>query len=370
VNEEVLYELAARVEYGNARRYVLSRGWAQSTSRRMDIGIFRLGKLGREHEAVLPMDTSLRDYMGAMIQFARRVAEAEGRAVEQVLRDLVATNVDRHRPARLGAPDASLEAALSMLEGIQRALLASACSVLQARPFHPRMTLSEAEAFMSATRFTSTEVGSFVMVIDTPLEVDHARPGFGREASLTLMRSLAHIAGSIRVGSPERIVNPQVGEPTVSSNLCEAILRMAPQSEAADLRFAVSWSPLMAPPVDVLREISIDRTMYEPLERAASQLRPSPSTERSWHFGYIKELKGTPSADGPPEGEAVLSLLMEDGTMIRARAILDAGQYQTAILAHGTSRPLVMEAELHRVRRGSELRKITSFELLQNESTP
>jgi hypothetical protein len=268
-----------------------------STSRRTDIGIFH-----REgHEALLPMDTALRDYAGAMVQFARRIAEAEGRAVDRVLRDLVAPDVDRHRPARLGPNDAGLEAATSLLDGIGRALLASACSTLQARSFHPRMTLSEAESFVSATRFASTEAGSFVVVIETPIEVENARPGFGRDVSVTLMRSLAHIATSLRNGTPDRIVNPESDEPQVSSNLCEAILRMAPQSEISDLRFTVAWSALVSPPAEVPTSVSVDRTMYEPLENVASQLRPSKSSARHEYLGFVKELKGTAGLTGNPK---------------------------------------------------------------------
>jgi hypothetical protein len=206
VTAEEKYELAARVDYADDRRYASSRGWVRLDIPRHDIGVFHLG----EHEAILPMDPALRDYAGAMVRFARRLGEVEGRSADRVLQDLVTTKVDRHRPARIGANDASLEAALALLEGMQRALLASACSVLQPRPFHPRMSLSQAEEFVRATRFTSTEVGSFVMLIDTPLEVDNTRPGFGRSVSISLMKSLAHIANAIRRDTTDRIVNPHL----------------------------------------------------------------------------------------------------------------------------------------------------------------
>jgi hypothetical protein len=358
VSDDLLYELAERVNYNDARLYALSRGWMQVKGRRLDIGIFRLG----DHEAILPMDTSLGDYVSAMVQFARRIAAAERRGVDRVLQDLLAPAVDRHRPARLGANDASLEGALSLLDGIQRALLASACSVLQPRPFHPRMSLSQAEEFVRATRFTSTEVGSFVVVIDTPIDVESSSPGFGREVSRELMRSLEHISTAIRSGEPDRIVNPQGQEPLVSSNLCEALLRMAPQSEASDLRFAISWSPLKPAPIGIASEISIDRTMYEPLERVASQLRPARSKVRGQYLAFVKELKGWPGDSGP-EGEVVFELIMEDGRQ-RARATLDATLYQVALRAHAASSPILVEAEVHRGRRGAELQSLTTLKPL------
>lgn len=359
MTDEERYALAARVDYNDARSYALSRGWIRTDIPRMDIGVIHLG----EHEAILPMDTALQDYAGAMVRFARRISEAEGRSPDKVLQDLVTSRVDRHRPARVGANDASLEAAISLLEGMQRALLASACSVLQPRAFHPRMSLSQAEELVRATRFTGTEVGSFVAVVDTPIEVDNTRPGFGRAVSLTLMQSLAHLANAIRSGTPDRIVNPRGDDPQVSSNLCEAILRMAPPSEASDLRFEISWSPLVAAPMDAPKQISIDRTMYEPIEQVASQLRPARTTARFQHLCFVKELKGSGSWEGKPEGEAVFVVLLEDGTEVRAKATLDATMYQLAVKAHASSTPVVVDAELHGIRRGFELRDLKTIEL-------
>lgn len=354
--EEWMHARASALSYDDARRYLESRGWARVPTRRTEVGVFRLG----DHEAHLPMDTSLRDYASAMVLFARRVAEAEGRRPEVVLADLAAGRVDRHRPARVGGEvaGASLEAASAMLDGIHRALLASACSALQPRPFHPRMSLGDAQAFLEQTRFSHTEVGSFVMVVDTPTEVDGARPGFGRDASVLLVRSLSHLASALRSGTPERVADPAPDEPQVSANLCEAILRMAPPTESADLRFAVSWSPLLAPPRDLPAAITIDRHMYEAIERLATQMRPSESSADVLHVGYVKELKGAPGPSGRIEGEVVFTLLLDDETAIRAKAQLDPDHYASALLAHAGGQPVTIEGELHRVRRGHELRNV------------
>jgi hypothetical protein len=361
MTDDATYALAGRLSYEDARRYVESRGWSREKSRRSDVGIFRLGT----HEAILPMDTALRDYPSAMLLFARRVAEAEGRAPERVLADLAASTVDRHRPARVAPAEgagASLDAASGMLDGISRALLAAACSVLQPRQFHPRMTLADAETFIAQARFMNTEPGSFVMVVDTPTEVEGARPGFGREASVLLVRSLAHVAGALRAATPDRIVNPEPDEPQVSANLCEAILRMAPANESADLRFGVTWSPLLAAPTNVPAEVTIDRHMYEAVEKLARQMRPSESNAPKRHLGLVKELKGAPGPTGQAEGEVVFTLIADDGTSSRAKAQLDPERYRTAVLAHAAPNPVIVEGELHRVRRGYELRDVTDIQ--------
>lgn len=359
IDDDELFKLAQLVSYANARRYVLSRGWQDSPSRRSDLGIFRW----QGHEAVLPMDPQLGDYATAMLQFARKVAAAESRGAEMVLRDLLAPDVDRHRPARIGPSDASIEVAAWMLDGLGRALRAAACSTLQPSPFHPRMSRSEADAFVGASRFTNTEVGSFVVVIETPLEVEAAPPQFGRAVSVTLMRSLEHVARCLRRAQASRIVNPEPGEPRVSANLCESILRMAPPSELADLRFDISWSSLLDVPTDAPARVSIDRSMYEALEQVAGELRPSQPSVHREHLGFVKELKGSMGPTGAPEGEVVFTIVVEDGAEVRAKAVLDSAQYQVAWKAHGGAVPVEIEGELHRVRRGYELRAVTSLKL-------
>jgi hypothetical protein len=269
MTDDEIYEMAASVDYSDAQRYVLSRGWVKHPSSPRDGGYFHYKK----HDAQLPMSREYLDYDSAMVRFATLVAKAEGRKFEHVLLDLAAKDVDRHRTARVGAKDASLDATMGLLEGMQRGLAAAAASVLQPRPVHPLQNAAEVQRFVNATRFTNTEAGSFVVVIDTPLEVQDAAESFGRLASVSFMRSLAHIARSLKRRAPERIVHPSPAAPVVSANLCEALLRMAPKSESSDLRFAVSWSPSRDNPIGVAKEVILARSMYEPLEKVAAQLR-------------------------------------------------------------------------------------------------
>jgi hypothetical protein len=282
MTDDEIYEMAGSVDYSDAQRYVLSRGWVKSRSSPDDLGCFHFKK----HDVHLPMDRKFLDYDSAIVRFATLVARAEGRKLEHVLLDLAAKDVDRHRTARVGAKDASLEATLALLEGMQSGLGAAACSVLAPKSVHPRMIPTEVRRFVSATRFTNTEAGSFVMVLDTPLEVKDATASFGRNSSILFMRSLAHITRSLKRRAPERIVHPSPSAPVVSANLCEALLKMAPKSEASDLRFAVSWSPSRDNPIGVPKEVSLERSMYEPLEKVVSEMKrqkPSPAARRAAH---------------------------------------------------------------------------------------
>lgn len=201
------------------------------------------------------------------------------------------------------------------------------------------------------------------MVVDTPTEVDGAREGFGRDASVLFVRSLAHLTSSLRSGSPERIVQPADGAPIVSANLCEALLRMAPPSESADLRFEVGWSPLLPAPADLPTSIVVDRQMYEPLEQLASSMRPSTSSASPWPFGFVRELRGTPGLSGRVEGEVVFTLYDAEDATFRAKATLSPELYEKALRAHAGHRLVTITGTLHRVRRGFVLRDVTDIDV-------
>ena len=118
---------------------------------------------------------------------------------------------------------------------------------------------------------------------------------------------------------------------------------------------------MIAPPSDVPKEVTIDRHLYEAVEAIASQMRPSEASAPRKYLGMVKELKGTPGPTGRAEGEVVFMLILEDGTSLRAKAQLEPTQYLTAVTAHAAPMPVMVEGELHRVRRGYELRRITEI---------
>jgi len=355
-----LLSRALQLNYEHARRYVETRGWVASRSNRDEVAVFHRG----DGELVLPVDSSLRDYGAAMLRFAQEIADEETRPLDAVLSDLGAVDRDRHRPALVGTgfeSGAGLEAAETLIEGATRALRSAACSAVSRRAFHPRLSNGETDAFIAASRFAGTERGSFVAVIETPTEVDGARPGFGRDASVELFRSLQHLVSSLRRDQPEEITAPSATQPQVSANLCEALLQMAPSSEGADLRFEVTWSPLVPVPARVPTRVQIDRHLYERIQLLAARMRPSTTLAGRRYAGTVRELKGSPGESGRVEGPVVLELLADEGS-VRARAHLDADHYQVALEAHASGSPVLVMGELHRATRSYELRNVRALQ--------
>lgn len=372
MSEQRLLELGRRLEPAEVRAYLESRGWIDVHSRRPYAALYRSGRQEHAEEVHVPLERSLIDYGEAMVTVARRIAAHEQRSTEAVLHDLLHPRRDLLRFALEGDAmrdgEVSLASGLALVSGVRKALLASACSVRRPRTsFHPRLSLGEAEAFLRECRLGQTEVGSFVLTVEAPLEVgpqphESSEP-FGRQTALMLLRSVASVAAALRAGEPQRLLQPAEDAPVVSANLCEALVEMLPPDEAADLRLRCSWSPLLPPASEAPSEVLLERHLYEPLERVARQLRPARETWPAWFVGKVFELMGSPSDQGEIEGHAVLQVQVDE-ELLRVRVTLGPADYRQAVLAHLEQRYVTVRGILRRGSRVHLLESASDFKLV------
>lgn len=365
-----IHDLAARVGDRDLRDYLTARLWTAIPSRLGHVAIFRSPGAGAA-EIQIPLDPGLADYADALALAARRVSSFEGRPLEQLLRDLLQPRSDTIRYALTGAATETgtvgLLAGLSLVQGALKTLLASACSVQRPRRFHPRMTLADAEGYVRACRLGQTEIGSYVLTIDAPLDIhaqlDATEVPFGRRATTYLLASTAHLAQSVRRGEASRILDESTDAPLVSVNLCEALVEMMPPDESADLQLTSAWSPLLPAPTTVPPAVRFDRTMFEPIEHLARQLRPSHGAETAKFVGKVVELSGAPNAAGQLEGDVVLQVQADD-QLLKARVTLGVDDYANAGAAHLSQQYVAVHGQLHRGRRTHTLKNATNFTVL------
>lgn len=365
-----LRDLAAAVAYQDFRDYLLARHWTNSPSRREHVAVYRSPGSG-ELEVQLPLDTNFADYEDSILLAARSVAIGEGRDLASILRDLALPRRDVIRYALSGEATKtgtiSLQAGAAMLGGALKSLLASACSVQRPRRVHPRMSLGDAESFVRGCRLGQTEVGSFVLMIEAPLdirsEVASTEVPFGRRATTYLFAATHYLAEAVRRGESNRVLEDDEKAPLVSANLCESLVEMMPADESADLGLSSAWSPVIPAPSGVASDVRIDRTMFEPIERLAAQLRPTRGSEPAKFVGTVVELSGAPNATGQLDGEVVLQVQADD-QILKVRVTLGAEDYEQAGVAHFQQRYVTIRGLLHRRRRSHVLEHPTGFALL------
>lgn len=154
------------------RHYAEARGWTLIDGIPGSLLVLEHPEHGLR-QLQIPTDERDPSFFDAMSHVLIRLVELEQRSAEAVLEDLQSSDADVLR-VRVANHDAeggqlSLAADVALREGARRALLASACSVINPVPYHPRMSRSEPDSLLAACRAGQTERGSYVVKIICPL---------------------------------------------------------------------------------------------------------------------------------------------------------------------------------------------------------
>jgi len=365
------------------RDYAKSQGWRLLKEAARDRLYVMTHPRFERRQLVFPMDSTAPDYAEAVMLMVEKLAVLESRSPQAVLRSLLEVDEDglgfRVASPRLDDRSLPLSFVVSMIEGAQRLLLASACTVLKPQLHHPRLSRTEAQQFLETTRFRHTEPGSFVLNVSCPVHgVDVGAPlfpeypdiPFARRATLTLQRSLRRLVEAVETDSLEDLVDTTRADalPLISSNLCEALTRFEDTTLRNSVEIAVRWAvsiphPQDEGPVSVIR---VQHDYFSRIEEVGRELRATERYLDDTFIGTVERLDGDMDADGRRSGEVVLSLLLPEGEQVRARTSLDSEQYAIADRAHMKEGVYVMvRGRLQPGRQPRQLTDLRVFELLQ-----
>jgi len=366
--DDLTEETLRRVSPRDALGYARSRGWVQA-KRVGHLMVFGRRETGSLDQVLVPTDSQRPDYAERMFDVVERLARFEARSMGPILVDLLNYDADvlRYRVISTRAERGTLPLmqAIDLLNGAKQSLLAAAHSAILPKRHHPRLNRTDAVQLLDACQMGQTERGSFVVSISCPLhavDVDQAGPigdsrPFARRATSLLGRALAELNSAIEEDRINSVVDQT--EPVVSANLCDAILKMRPGDEGGSLEFIPSWASSEPLADDRLtRAVMFSADEFTSIEEVYRQLRPVEGlSDKPW-IAFVDELKGTEGGTGTREGDVVFTLF-DDDELVRAKASLNAAQYQLAYEAHNPTRPLVVRGQLSRGPRVSRLSNIT-----------
>jgi hypothetical protein len=377
--------LAGTIVSQDARQYALATGW-----RRLDLpvrdspGFFgRVAVFERpensDEQVLIPLDERTSDYDARMGEATLAIARWENRPLVQVANDLLyaASDMLRFRVASAVVEGGSLplEDGLRLLDGVRTAILSAAHSVLSPARYHKRMSKGEAEEFLRACRMGQTERGSFVATVACPLRavptdqalIDTNDDPFARKTTTLLMRSAAELVSAIETDRVREMVERNKQNPTVSANLCDAIMRMKPSVDGTELTIAASWSKLRAAPagVDVPRTVRIQQSYFPVIEDVKQELRPGGTAERDTFVGVVDTLDGEPGPAGQIQGDVVLRVMVDDEKLIRARTTLDAASHAIAVEAYRMQEIIRIDGVLIRGKRNGTIDNPANFQIIR-----
>ncbi len=376
-------DLLRQVTPKDARAYAAATGWERVASNGGPLAVFR--RPGRDLDQLLiPSRARLDDYVNRIREAVEKLCEIEGRSAQSILNDILTQDADVLRyqvvSSRTERGSLPLVDGLALLEGARRSILAAACSVVNPQRSHPRLSRTEADQLVRACELGQTERGSYTVLIACPLRAVEPSEAisavenkpFTRRVTELLYQSVSRIVRAIERDQPRAALDQVLGEPSVSANLCDALLRMRPDIEGASLSFGVSWAPSgpLLDSHDWGEPLELDYEHFPMIEDLYARLQPERHPEPNRFMGQVDELRGELGDDGRRYGEVVLSVLPSRGEedLIRARVNLSPEQYELADRVHMSGGFITISGVLRRSRRIGQLTDVTAFSEIPQES--
>lgn len=355
--------------------YTEALGWKRRQTKRTDIAVFS-HPTEKYEQVLIPRNKDYDDFPERMVDVLVKLASFKGQSDPAVLiQDVLNHEADILRFVWKGADTASgsinLLSGVGFLEGAKKALLSSACSVIHPSTYHPRLSRSEANQLLSASRLNHTEQGSFVISISCPLYAVDLDPSvfgetpFTRKVTQLLMLSLGKLVYAIEQGETDSLLEENEDEVVISANLCKAILDM--QADSIDsLDLGVSWGAAYPSPTPAIPStVRIRREYTKNIERIRERLQPKPAKQSKQLFvGTVEVLNGEVDADGRRSGEVTLNVFNED-EVVRVRVDLDAEQYKDANTAHMNGSLVRIQGVMSPGNRIHRLSQLQSFTILE-----
>jgi hypothetical protein len=374
LRDDVGHDLVAQLKPQQVRAYALAKGWKRAPNKRPEVAVFNSPNQGDE-QLIIPVEESLTDYTKRLREVVDVLAAFESRPAVEVLGDLLTPEADvlrfRTRSASAARGILPLADGIRLLEGAKKSILAAACSVVHPVAHHPRMSHTEAQQLVSACQLGQTERGSYTVVVSCPLRaveqeqtlLAQSEP-FTRQAVSLLIRSLDRVANAIEQDDTASLITRTSHQPTISANLCDALLLMQPPEDDSELSVSVSWAATLPATVQTPSVVRIKHEYFRFIEDVYKKLQPSSSPEPSLFVGYVDTLNGQPNEHGKMQGETTVSVMYEE-EMRKARVDLSPSDYQVAIQAHSVVGAVKFKGVLHLGRRVHRITDIIEFARVQ-----
>lgn len=342
------------IEPNLIKDYLLAQGWAIVEAAWKD-GLFVLNHPEKKAPQIrIPRTTDFfDDYEDAQALALNRISAFEKLPLHLLIQKLEAIGDDTLNfrylnPKGFTLDDLSFNSVFSSLEGVRELILSAASSVLKPAVNFKGRRFSEADEALQKARFRHTQEGSFIIRVSLPLEKSdksgdffnssHALP-FTRKMSMLVLEATDKIVSAIENDTEQELIKEikNAEQPLISSNFCEALIKMFETQYQTDMNLSVDWAygGKNIPKPNTKNVIRLKYIYRNGLEEIYSELKSSVDdrlTEETF-IGTVENLSGEMGDNARRSGWVYFSLLIET-ECVKAKAYLNDDQYDTAMEQH------------------------------------
>jgi hypothetical protein len=355
--------------------YLSAGGWTRVESGRQTVALFVHEVQGDHHEALVPLDQQLVDYATRISHLLGTLERVEGRSQLDILRDLRLAGVDVIRvqatevDSRRGS--IQLQTGAGLVERAAEMMAAAAAAAIAPRRVLPARRPNEAEEYLRKIELGQSERGSYVITVLSPVQA--VVPGttppllemmdapFPRQVTRTLSHALeaakeATIAVAAGASPATFIEKVPAG---LTANLCEAVAGMfEKESRGEAVSVKIAWAsrlPESSGPV----QVDFSSEDVPVLSEGARLLRQEEPEKGILITGVVINLH---REEDELNGIATVACVI-GGRVRKLFVPLGGNDYDAAIEAHRTQRPVLFSADVVRVGRQYQAENPRSFRL-------
>jgi hypothetical protein len=317
----------------------------------------------------VPRSMDFVDYGRRVVELVEVLALVEQRPARTIVFELGQPEADvlsfRFTGPETNDGTISLDDGIRVREERRRLLLATAHSVIEPLPHHPRLSRAEPMEFLASCRELPPKIGSYLSPVLVPVsaEVGDAplEDPFSRRVTKMLASALHTTATALNAGEDSRLL--QGADQGLSSNFLAALSGLRPPGRGS-LEIGFSWASRRRSPALPFRAVSFDHRVFDPLREIARVLRESSPAPGTVVEGYVASFDRE-ATDPTRPGVVVLIATMEDrpGTP-KVHVELSPEAYAQAIDAHRTARRVRVMGTLAREGRRYVLKDPGGFGII------
>jgi hypothetical protein len=354
-------KLSSLLDPKKIETYLLARGWQPHIQTRM-FSTWEPPQGIRAHQVFLPLSSKPRDYENRLRELVASLAEIEGAELDVLITNLRYASADLVR-IRLVSPHAGpgevrIGDGAKLFDGARELMLAAACAEINVRPnFGPRVP-DLARDYMDHVRLGQTEQGSYVVTVISevaapaqrailPDDAAHFEIPFERRVTSKLVTALGaarDAANAVVRGSEGYAAFDDAVEAGVSANLCDAVARIGTESAGASVHVGVEWASSRPPTVEAPPGVSFESSELPVVREAVAYLRQLGPFDQELVSGIVSRL--TREKD-----DEIGTIVIEGETRGEKRKVhveLPDDQYDIAVQAHKTRRPILIRGTLYK----------------------
>ncbi|OWK36270.1 hypothetical protein FRUB_08833 [Fimbriiglobus ruber] len=308
--------------------YLRTTGWKEAETKPGHSSIWLKRVDAEDAEIVVPLNSGFRDLLSRLADVVANLAAFEDRSELAVLADLQESSADVIR-IRLTQPDTAdgtvglVDSGVPLIENAPELMLAAACAAVEPRARYATKKPQDATDYVRKLRLAQSEHGSYVLKIlsrvppsltHQPILFGDTEEPFERRAVQTLGRALR----AVRVASDQALASGKFDhfqaavKQGVSSNLCEALLKMGGSQLKQGNELVISWTWARSRPGEKndVREVSIPGDRLPVISEAVrlyKETTPQPEFELR---GTVSQLTAK-NVEGPPIGPVTINGFVE-----------------------------------------------------------